>query len=59
MNNSSNKKSIVNIGINEFIFYNNKENFKQNEGLVGFFTDDIATCSAISISINYDEFVFF
>lgn len=42
--------------MNEFVFYNRNN---RNNDLIGFYTEGIELCSAVVISLNTDEFIFF
>ena len=52
----TNKGVILRLKTNEFCIYNRE---KHKNKIIGFYTDGIVTCSAIVISINNDNFVFF
>lgn len=52
----SKKKYIMNIKMNEFVFYNRN---KRNNDLIGFYTEGIVLYRAVVISLNTDEFKFF
>ena len=49
-----NQETIVEIKPNCFIFFKTKE----NNNIVGIYTDGLATCSSIIISFNNDEYLF-
>lgn len=50
-----NQETIVEIIPNCYIFFKTKE----NNNIVGIYTDGLATCSSIIISFNNDEYLFF
>ena len=50
------KGIIINIEPDEFCIYDRKI-CKNN--ILGFFTDNVATCSALIISVNNDQIIFF
>lgn len=52
----TNKGVLLKLKTDEFCIYNRE---KHNNKIIGFFTDGIATCSAIIISIDNDKFLFF
>ena len=51
-----NKNIILNLNMNEFFLFKKE---KHNQNILGLYTDGIATCSALVISINDDDYVFF
>ena len=51
-----NKNIILNLKMNEFFLF---EKEKCNENILGLYTEGISTCSALVISINDDDYVFF
>ena len=52
----TNKGVILKLSTNEFCIYNRE---KHKNKIIGFYTDGIANCSAVIISINNDDFLFF
>jgi hypothetical protein len=48
------KNIILNLNMDEFFLFDKKE----HENILGLYTDGIATCSALVISINDDDYVF-
>ena len=50
-----NQETIVEIFQNCYIFFKTKE----NNNIVGIYTNELATCSTIIISFNNDEYLFF
>lgn len=53
---NTNKGVILQLDTDEFCIYNRE---KHNNKIIGLYTDGIATCSAIVISINNDDILFF
>ena len=49
------KNIILNLNMDEFFLFDKKK----HENILGLYTDGIATCSALVISINDDDYVFF
>ena len=51
-----NKNIILNLNMKELFLF---EKEKHNENFLVLYTDGISTCSALIISINNDDYVFF
>lgn len=49
------KNIILNLNMNEFFLFEKEK----HKNILGLFTDGIASCSALIISINDEDYVFF